>query len=111
MPEALLPDQFAQLEPFASTWCLATESERYAQRMASTMEEMQAFYDAAFPQIEQALAYVDKFPLDDMPDDARHLLQLVYSTIMVAMCVEIWHQPKVIDAAYAQLDRIGDPFP
>jgi hypothetical protein len=30
---------------------------------------------------------------------------------MVAMCVEIWHQPKVIDSAYAELDRIGDPRP
>jgi hypothetical protein len=111
MPEALLPHQFASLEPFAPTWCLATESERYAQRMASTMAEMQTFYDAAFPRIEEALAYCDTFPLDDLPEDAGRLLQLVYSTIMVAMCVEIWHQPRVIDAAYAQLHRVGDPRP
>ena len=111
MPDVLLPAEFATLEPFAATWCLETEAERYAQRLASTMAEMQAFYDAAFPRIREALDYCDKFPLDDLPDDVSHLLQLVYSTIMVAMCVEIWHQPKVIDAAYAQLDRIGDPRP
>ena len=111
MPEALLPARFSTLEPFAVTWCLATESERYAQRLSSTMREMQAFYDAAFPRIEEALAYCDAFPLDDLPDDADRLLQLAYSTIMVAMCVEIWHQPRVIDAAYAQLHRIGDPRP
>jgi hypothetical protein len=40
-----------------------------------------------------------------------NMLQLVYSLIMVAMCVEIWHQPNVIDAADAQLDRIGEPLP
>ena len=103
MADALLPAEFADLEPFAATWCLATEAERYAQRMASTMAEMQAFYDAGFPRIQEALAYCDKFPLDDLPDDARHLLQLVHSIVMVAMCVEIWHQPKVIDGADAVL--------
>jgi hypothetical protein len=43
--------------------------------------------------------------------DARHLLQLVYSTIMVAMCVEIWHQPNVVNAADAQLDRVSEQLP
>jgi hypothetical protein len=33
----------------------------------------------------------------------------VYSLIMVAMCVEIWHQPKVIDSAWGSLDRVADP--
>ena len=42
----LLPAEFADLEPFAATWCLATERERYAQRLAIPMDEMQAFYDA-----------------------------------------------------------------
>ena len=111
MPDALLPAEFATLEPFAATWCLDTESERYAHRLACTMAEMQAFYDAAFPRIQDMLDSCDTFPLDDLPDDVNRLLQLVYSIIMVAMCVEIWHQPKVIDSAYAELDRIGDPRP
>lgn len=111
MSNALLPSEFADLEPFASTWCLATESERYARRMASTMTEMQAFYDAGMPRIEEALAYCDKFPLDDLPDNARHLLQLVHSMIMVSMCVEIWHQPRIIDAADAEIHRVAEPFP
>ena len=111
MPDALLPLDFEDLEPFAVTWCLATEAERFARRMASTMQEMQAFYDAGFPRIDEALAYCDKFPLDDLPDDARHLLQLVHSIVMVAMCVEIWHQPKVIDSAGAVLHRVGEPLP
>ena len=111
MSDSLLPLDFEDLEPFAVTWCLATEAERFARRMASTMQEMQAFYDAGFPRIDEALAYCDKFPLDDLPDDARHLLQLVHSIVMVAMCVEIWHQPKVIDSAGAVLHRVGEPLP
>lgn len=70
---------------------------------------MQAFYDAGFPVLQDALAYCDKFPLDDLPDDARNLLRLVHSVIMVAMCVEIWHQPKVVDGGDAVLNRLTEP--
>ncbi|MCU1367992.1 MAG: hypothetical protein JWL72_1461 [Ilumatobacteraceae bacterium] len=111
MPESLLPSPFADLERFAQTWCLATEPERFAQRMASTMSEMQAFYAASFPRIGEMLAFCDAHQLGDLPDDACRLLQLVHSTIMVSMCVEIWHQPAVIDAAGARLDRVREPFP
>lgn len=111
MTEALLPEQFTELEPFAETWCLATESERYDRRMETPMAEIQAFYDAGFPRIEEALTYCDKFPLADLPDDAARLLQLVHSVIMAAMCVEIWHQVRVIDGADAQMDRVGEPLP
>lgn len=111
MPETLLPSQFVELEPFAESWCLATESERYTQRLRSSMVELQAFYDAGFLRIEEALTYCDKFPLEDLPDDAAHLLQLVHSIIMAAMCVEIWHQPRVVDGADAELHRVAEPRP
>jgi hypothetical protein len=107
----LLPPAFADLEPFARTWCLVTGEERWARRMASTMAELQAFYDAANPRLADALAYCDSFPLDDLPDAARHLLELVHSTILVAMCVEVWHQPRVIDSGSARLDRVAEPLP
>lgn len=111
MSETLLPEQFIDLEPFATTWCLPTESQRYDRRMDTPMSEIQAFYDAGFPRIEEALTYCDKFPLNDLPDDANRLLQLVHSIIMAAMCVEIWHQPRVIDGADARMDRVGEPQP
>jgi hypothetical protein len=111
MTDARLPAAFADLEAFAATWCLATESERYARRMSSSMDEMQAFYDAFFSRVNEAVDYCDKFPLDDLPDDARRLLQLVHSLVMVSMAVEIWHQPRPVDSADAYLDRIVEPLP
>ncbi|WP_316574306.1 hypothetical protein [Nocardia canadensis] len=107
--QAQLPEPFSTLEPFARTWCLETESQRWDQRMASDMTAMQEFYDAGFPLIVDALAYCDKFPLDDLPEDARQLLHLVHSLILVAMCVEIWHQPEVVDGADAVITRVSDP--
>ena len=108
---AMLPSQFSDLEPFASTWCLATERERFAQRMASSMDEIQAFYDAFYPRAEEAIAYCDKFPLDEMPDDAERLLQLIYSLIMVSFPVEAWRQPHIPDSGAAYLDLLIEPIP
>lgn len=106
-----LPPEFADLEPFASTWCLPTERQRFAQRMASTMDAMQGFYDAAMPRAEDAIAYCDKFPLDDLPGDAERLLQLVYSLIMVSFPVEAWRQPHIPDSGAAYLDLLIEPIP
>ena len=110
MAEALLPPEFSDLEPFAKTWCLAGEPERYAKRLASTMDEMQAFYDAIFPRAESAIAYLDTFPLHDLPDDARRLLHLLYSFIMVSFPVEIWKQPYIPDTGTAQFELKIEPI-
>ena len=71
-----LPADFADLEPFAD-WCLATERERYAKRLATSMDDLQAFYDAAFGRLEEALQYLDGFDLGALPDDAEQLLRLL----------------------------------
>lgn len=111
MADAMLPTAFAELEDLARIWCLATEAERWNQRMSSSMAEMREFYDAFFPRLEEAIDYCDKFPLDDMPEDAVHLLHLIYSLVMVAMAVEIFHQPKPTDSADAVIDRFSEPMP
>jgi hypothetical protein len=107
----MLPAPFADLEPFAPTWCLATEAERWDQRHRSTMAELSEFYDAAFPRLDAAIEYCDKHPLDGLPPDVTNLLQLIYSLVMVAMAIEIFGQPKTTDAADAALDRIHEPTP
>ncbi|MEU4810169.1 hypothetical protein AB0H20_13320 [Nocardia fluminea] len=111
MTQTMLPPAFADLERFALTWCLKTESERYARRLASPMQDLIDFYDACFPRVEDALAYCDKFPLEELPEDAIHLLHLVYSLVMVAMAVEIFQQPKPVDSADAELARVCAPWP
>jgi hypothetical protein len=107
----MLPEEFADLEPFAGKWCLPTEAARYAQRLASTMAEMQAFYDAAFPRVRDAMAHLDQFPLRELGERELNLLHLVYSLVMVSLPVEVWHQPRVIDSGTAYFDRYLEPVP
>ena len=111
MDATLLPSEFSDLEPFAATWCLATERERYAARLASTMDEMQAFYDAAMPRADAAMTYLDEFPLDELSADQVHLLHLLYSMVMVSFPIECWGQPRVPDSGAAYLDLVVEPGP
>ncbi|BBX94982.1 hypothetical protein [Mycobacterium lacus] len=103
-----LPAEFEDLEPYRD-WDLATEPERYAKRLASSMTEMQAFYDAAFPRVNDVIAYCDKFPMDNLPEDARTLMHMMQSLITVSFPIEAWKQPKVPDSGATYLDCVREP--
>jgi hypothetical protein len=105
----LLPSEFADLEPFAAAWCLATEPQRWARRLPSTMDELQAFYDACIPRAEAALDYLDQFALDAMPGDAQRLMEMLCSLTLVSYAVEVWQQVLPVDIGTATFDRIREP--
>jgi hypothetical protein len=106
-----LPPAFVDLEPFADRWCLATESERYAQRLGAPMDEMLALYDAILPRLDEALSHCNLFPLTDMPEDAERLLRLLFSFVMVSFPVEVWSQARIPDVGDASLERVVEPGP
>jgi len=107
MPNVLPPD-FADLEPFAD-WAIPTERARYAKRVASTMDELQAFYDAAFPRLQAATGYLEELSLDDIAEDEKRLLWLFCALVTVAFPVEAWRQPRVPDSGAASIDAVVEP--
>ena len=105
-----LPAEFAELERF-SDWILEAERDRYAKRLASTMEDMQAFYDAAFPRLDEANKYLEDYPLGQpIPEPQRNLLILMMSLVLVSFPVEVWQQPRVPDSGAAYLDLVVPRF-
>lgn len=100
-----LPAEFADLEPFAD-WALPSEDERYDKRIASTMDELQAFYDAAFPRIEDAFVHLEQYPLDALPEAEANLLNLLNALMTASFPVEVWRQPRVPDSGPAAMDCV-----
>jgi len=107
---AMLPAAFADLEPFAE-WCLPSEKDRFAKRIASTMPELQAFYDAAFPRLQESEDYLNGVALDGISDEERNLLWLFASLVTVSFPVEVWRQPRVPDSGASSIDVVVAPNP
>ena len=105
---ATFPAAFADLEPFAD-WALQGEGARYAKRLASTMDELQAFYDVAFPRLESATDYLKSVSLDGISEEDKHLTWLFCSLVTVSFPVEVWGQPHVPDSGHARLDMFVEP--
>jgi hypothetical protein len=103
-----LPADFADLQRFED-WILATEPERYAKRLASSMEEMQDLYDTVFPRLQPALDHIETFDWTDLPDPQRYLFHLLQSLVMVSFPIEVWKQARVPDSGAAYLDCIQEP--
>lgn len=105
----VFPKEFAALEPFAG-WAVKGERAAYAKRVTSTMEDLQAFYDAAFPYLDLAREYLEKVPYDKgMSDEDKHLMWLFCALCTVSFPVEVWRQPRVPDAGASALDAVVEP--
>ena len=107
----LLPEPFADLEPVAATWALPTANERCARRLAGTMPELEAFYEAASARADDAIEDLEQFGLDDMGDDALRLFWMLCSVSVVSFAVDVFKQPKTIDAGDGVLPVTIEPGP
>ncbi len=107
---ALLPADFADLEPFAD-WALPSERDRYGKRLATPMADLQAFYDAAFPRLQDGTDYLKSVRLEGISDEDRRLLWLFAALVTVSFPVEVWRQPRVPDSGAATLDVVVEPGP
>lgn len=104
----VFPPDFAALEPFAD-WAVRGERARYAKRVSSTMEELQAFYDVAYPLLQQNTEYLENLTLDGISDEDKHLLWAFCALVTVAFPVEAWGQPRVPDSGPSSIDAVIEP--
>jgi hypothetical protein len=102
------PAAFADLEPWAD-WALPSEADRYAKRLASSMDELQAFYDAAFPRLAESTELLQGIALDGISDEDQHLLWLFSALVTVSFPVEVWRQPRVPDSGASSVDVVVEP--
>lgn len=109
MTAAELPAAFADLAPF-SGWILETWRERYEKRLASSMVEMQAFYDALLPRLSDLIEHCNAYDINDLPRPERNLLLMAMSVLEVSFPVDAWRQPRVPDSGSADLEIVREPL-
>lgn len=97
MRESLLPNAFAELEPFVG-WALGSETQRNNKRLASTLVEITAFVEAILPRIEEVAQYIDQHAQNAVPaGSAQRLLDMLLSLAEVAPVIESYGQAEVVD--------------
>jgi hypothetical protein len=105
MTEPLLPAEFAGLLPFVADWALETEERRQKKRATSTLAEVRAFYDAAFPHLPAIIAWLDRYALADLdagrlPPEAKRLHLIALACMEASHPVEMGWSATDIDDAF-----------
>jgi hypothetical protein len=90
-----LPEAYCALEVFAAAWALPNSDARLHKRMTTSMDDIQAFYDAMLPITEQALAHLDRFELSALPPAEMRLFHLVLAGAEAALAVEVYRAPRL----------------
>ncbi len=108
-PDSLLPSEFADLEPYAADWVLASEAERNAFRIRRTMDELDAFHNAVFPRLDDLCEYIDRYPLDAMPAPAARLLRLGQMVMEIMPATMVYREPDVPNSVPPEELRIISP--
>ena len=96
-PEKALPQAFSELEVFCERWCLENSQSRNAARIAASMDDIKAFYDAATVHAESALNHLSTLQLGALSEQDGNLLRLMLSLAEVGPAVEWFNQPRVRD--------------
>ena len=91
---APLPAGFDDLTPYLQ-WALETESARSRKRLGSSMEEMQIFYDAMLPRVDDVMEHLGNIAPDALPAAERYLFNLCLSLSEISFAVEVYGQPEV----------------
>ena len=96
MSDYQLPEQFSDLQPFAE-WAQPDLRSRWNKRLGSTIEELQALYNALLPRMDAIGTYLDRFPLDKLPEKERNLINLGAAFMEAAIAVELFDTPDEPD--------------
>ncbi len=103
-----LPAAFADLERFVEKWDRPNSNSRYAQRLASSMTEMDEFYRAMLKRAEEIKVYLDQKPFEAYSEMERRLARLMFAMTIVGQAIEVYRQPKVPDSGGTSLTYLDE---
>ena len=98
----LLPEGFAELETWANEWALPTQNSRWDKRLASTREELIAFYNAVLLHLARILDHVDQYPLGELSERSARLFDLALMHAEIAPNVELYGGAPDVPHSYEE---------
>ena len=99
-PGPTFPAGFEALEPLGKDWLADSQEGRKQLRITRSHEERQRFYDLAGPFLPEALAHLDKYPLAELAQPERNLLQVMQALGHVALAIEHYGRHEAVHARH-----------
>ena len=99
---AAVAAQLEALGPWLDDWALPTQAARERRRRSASTAQLQAFYDAMLPRMDDIITALDAWPLHELPADARRLMDLTLSLAEVAPHVEFYDGEPGVPFAFAE---------
>jgi len=106
MSSHLLPAGYETLEPFAEYWAVEGAYNRDQRRGESTPAQRKAFFETAKGIVPQALAELDKKPLEEFDEREKRLMNLMLSFAHVTSAVEQLGDAEPRHAEYRKVMKI-----
>lgn len=109
-----LPKEFVDLERFVTAgWALPREHARWARRVSSSVAEVKDFYETLLPRMDAIVQYLDRHPLDKMPEECRPLFYLALAFMDVAPSWEIFQAPDLPEPVFpiARMNIVERAYP
>jgi hypothetical protein len=94
-----LPAKYRALEPFIADWALETEADRLKKLVATSIDDLRAFYDAIYPHAAAIRDELSERKLDALAPEEKTLFFLLMTFIEVAHPIELnWKETDIDDA-------------
>jgi len=93
---AVFPELFKHLEAY-SEWALPTERERLNKKCKTDMETIQSVYDVLTNNMDDIVEYLNTLPFDNLPDEARRLMDFACCYVTFDTSVSGWGVPDLAD--------------
>ena len=103
------PD-FSDLDAVVNEWGLESAAERLNKRMTSSVDELQAFYDAIGPRLEEIIEFLNGFPLTKIPDQYQKLSYMALAVLEVDDPLNYWKRPTLDHASDPRTWRTKESF-
>ncbi len=106
MNRALLPQQFAALEPWVADFSIAHEAGRFNKRVSTSPRELDRFVATVFPRIEEIVDFLKQIPganPDALQPTERRLFDLALMCMEASIPSDLgWEGNDIEDAWPAQ---------
>lgn len=112
MAQGLFPAGFEPLERFAADWMLADLMERQRERSRRTLEQVRAFYDGLFPDVERIIDYLKGVPMEAMSRQDKNLYRLIATWMEMSHPIDLgWNDTDERDVFPFERVHLREPSP